>query len=414
MARLVAIGALLLLLGGCYTVSSPGDISWIKYSPPTLQEDSPRPQRNLSILDWVWSTIDTYYYDSDFHGVDWAAARARHRAAAEAAADDDELYRVINAMLGELKDGHTFARSPRAVAEQRDRRWVWVGLEYAPLAGSREEVVVTYLWPGGPAMEAGVRRGWILETCDGQGARTFLKDKRLEEGQCVACAFRDEKNELRRVQLVVHPVSHPSVREVRVLEGGCVYLRFDEFKNLETKWLYEQLQTHHNAPAVILDQRYNVGGELMSLGYIAGLFLPRGQELGAFVKRGRDPEKVYSRRPLFKSRYAGPLAIIVSHSSASAAEILASAVQRYRQSVVVGQPTAGSVLNAYQGALPNGGELSFSIRDFRTPDGRRLEGNSVEPDMMVEYHLDDLRAGRDPGIEDALNELRHQKFGTIR
>jgi C-terminal processing protease CtpA/Prc len=72
------------------------------------------------------------------------------------------------------------------------------------------------------------------------------------------------------------------------------------------------------------------------------------------------------------------------------------------------------VLNAYQGALPNGGELSFSIRDFRTPDGRRLEGNSVEPDMMVEYHLDDLRAGRDPGIEDALNELRHQKFGTIR
>ncbi len=406
MARLVAIGAVL-LLGGCYTASSRGDISWLKYSPPpALQAETPRPQRNLSVLDWVWTTINTYYYESDFHGIDWAAARERHRAAAEAAADDDELYRVINAMLGELKDGHTFARSPRAVAERRDRRWVWIGLEYATLAGSRDKVVVTYLWPGGPAMQAGVRRGWILESCDGQGARTFLKDRRLEDGQRVACAFRDENNQSRQVELVAHPVSHPPVREARVLTGGCVYLRFDEFKDPDTKWLYEQLQTHRNAPAVILDQRYNAGGDLVSLGYIAGLFLPRGQELGAFVKHDRNPETMNSRRPLFRSRYAGPLAIIVSPSSASAAEIFANAMQRYRHGVVVGQVTAGSVLNAYQGALPDGGELSFSVRDFRTPEGRRLEGNGVEPDAVVEYHLDNLRAGNDPGIEEALNALR--------
>jgi carboxyl-terminal processing protease len=272
-------------------------------------------------------------------------------------------------------------------------------------------VVVTYVWPGGSAEEAGVRRGWILETCDGEGARAYLQDRIFEIGQKLACAFRDEHDQPRQLELVARPVEHPPVREVRVLAGGCVYLRFDEFKYPATKWLYEQLRAHRRAPAVILDQRYNTGGDVAYLEYIAGLFLPRGQEIGTFAKRGEPSETVNSRRPLFASRYPGGVAIIVS---TSAAEIFADAMQHFHRAIIVGQATAGRVLNAYQVALPDGGELSFSVRDYFTSDGRRLEGNGVAPDAVIEYQLADLRAGQDPGIDVALLALRQLVIRTDR
>ena len=145
-----------------------------------------------------------------------------------------------------------------------------------------------------------------------------------------------------------------------------------------------------------------------------GLFLPRGQELGTFAKRGQPAEAVNSRRPLFTPRYPGRVAIIVSSSSASAAEIFADALQHSHRAVLVGQATAGRVHNAYQVALPDGGELSFSVRDYFTSDGRRLEGNGVAPDAVIEYQLADLRAGQDPGIDVALLALRQLVIRTDR
>lgn len=413
--RRAAVATILLWLAGCYTVPPRGEIPWIKYDPPPpIAAETPRPRRNLEVFDWVWRTVNAIYYDSRFHGVDWPAARERHRPAAAAAADDDQLYRAINALLGELADGHTFAHSPRVVTELRDRRWVWIGLEFAALAGAPEKRVVTYVWPGGPAEEAGVRRGWILETCNGEAAGAYLDGRSLANGQRLACAFRDETDQPRPLELVARPVSYPPVREVRVLAGGCVYLRFDEFKYPATAWLYEQLRKHWNAPAVILDQRYNTGGDVAYLEYVAGLFLPRGQELGTFAKRGQPSETANGRRPLFAPRYPGGVAIIVSSSSASAAEIFADAMQHRRRAVIVGQATSGRVLNAYQVGLPDGGELSVSIRDYFTVDGRRLEGNGVAPDAVIAYQLANLRAGQDPGIEVALAALRALRYRTSR
>jgi carboxyl-terminal processing protease len=214
--------------------------------------------------------------------------------------------------------------------------------------------------------------------------------------------------------LVARPLAHPSVREMRLLTDGCVYLRFDEFKYPAVKWLYEELRARSNAPAVILDQRYNTGGDVAYLEYVAGLFLPRGQELGVFAKRGQPSETADSRRPLFAPRYPGLVAIIVSSSSASAAEIFADAMQHRRRAVIVGQATSGRVLNAYQVALPDGGELSVSVRDYFTADGRRLERNGVAPDVVIDYPLAAVRAGLDPGIEAAFRALRAQGLGARR
>lgn len=388
-------------------MSPQGDVAWIHYArPAAVSPEAPRAQRNLQVFDWVWITVDTYYYDSGFHGVDWSAASQRHRPAAEAAVDDDQLYHAINAMLAELQDSHTYALSPRDVAESRERRWVWIGLDYAPLKGTAEKVVVTQVWAGGSAKQAGVLPGWILETCDGQGARTFLGQRHLQNGQRVTCAFIDEKGHPREVELVARPLSRTSPGEARVLADGSVYVRFDRFEYAEARWLYHQLENHGTAPAVILDQRYNTGGDLAYLEYVAGLFFPQGVKLGTALRHDQAPSIISSRRPFWAPRYDGRLAVIVSAGTASAAEIFSNAVKYYHRGVIVGQTTAGHVLNAYQGDLPGGGRLSFTIRDICAPDGRRLEGAGVASDVVIEYRLGDLLAGRDSGIDAALVALR--------
>jgi len=403
LAGLVAGG----LLAGCYTLPVQEDGGWIEYSPPPpVAAGAPRPQRNLQVFDWAWTAVQTYYYDARFHGVDWSAAKTRYRPAAEAAPDDRGLYAVINAMLGELKDGHTRARSPREVAERKERRWIGLGLEVAPLRSEQDAVAVTSVWPHGPAARAGVRRGWILQTCNGRGAKAFFASERLEEGQRVACAFLDRKDRPRSLELETRSVYLPPAREVERLDRSTVYLRFDEFKYEDTRWLYRQLVVQNLSRSMILDLRYNTGGDIFCLELIAGLFVPDGRMLGSAVKPGVAPRAITSRRPRHTPYYEGPVVVLVSGSTSSAAEILTHALRGNCHAVVIGQRTVGHVLNAYQGDLPDGGEISFSIRDFLTPDGRHLEGSGLEPDIPVSYHINDLRAGRDPGIDTALALLR--------
>lgn len=395
------------LLAGCYTLPLQEDPAWIEYSPPPpVAAGAPRPERNLQVFDWAWTTVQTYYYDARFHGVDWTAAKGRWRPAAEDAPDDYRLYAVINAMLGELKDGHTHARSAREVAERKERRWIGLGFEVAPLREEQDRMVVTAVWPRGPAARAGVRRGWILQTCDGLGAKAYLTTQRFEDGQRVACAFLDRSDQPREVALVAQSVYLPPVREAEKLDRNTVYLRFDEFKYENVKWLYRQLLIFNSSRSMILDLRYNTGGDVFCLELIAGLFLPDGQRLGSAVKSGATPRAIASRRPRHTPYFEGPVAVLVSASTSSAAEILTHALRENCHSSVVGQRTVGHVLNAYQGDLPDGGEISFSIRDFLTPDGGHLEGRGLEPDIPVVYHINDLRAGRDPGIDTALAALR--------
>ena len=70
-----------------------------------------------------------------------------------------------------------------------------------------------------------------------------------------------------------------------------------------------------------------------------------------------------------------------------------------------GVKTSGAVLGAETGALPGGGELQVSVRDYLTADDKRLEGIGVTPDVVIETTIEDLRAGRDPVLEAARQAL---------
>jgi carboxyl-terminal processing protease len=126
--------------------------------------------------------------------------------------------------------------------------------------------------------------------------------------------------------------------------------------------------------------------------------------MGNMVSRGETSvwDRLVSQRG--GVRYQGPLVVLVSNESVSAAEIFAQLVEDYDRGSVVGTRTAGAVLTSVFWPLAGGGKLQLSVYDYHSPHGRRIEGNGVEPNVVVE--APPAEAKEDPGIQAALKELR--------
>ena len=107
----------------------------------------------------------------------------------------------------------------------------------------------------------------------------------------------------------------------------------------------------------------------------------------------------------FADPYEGPLVLLVGPYSASAAEILSAAVQDHRRGKLIGRTTNGAVVPGQWFDLPDGGKMMIPISDFVRNNGNRIERVGVQPDIWVLPTLEDVRTGRDPVLERAVQEL---------
>ena len=393
---------MLVLLAGCATAPVPRAPE-IAARAAAL---SPREAANLRVFDAAWSLVNRKFYDPKFRGVDWPAAAVAYGPKAVAAADDKQLYGVLNTMLAELKESHNRASLPEKPAEPRAR----VGLA---LGFTEARWVVTGVQPSSPAEAAGVKKGWLFVARNGQplGKETDLS---LKEGETVIDEYldpQDQRHVLTMTARLLPPARRLEPREARALAGGVWYLRFDKFNVESRRWLSDQLKAHPAAPAVIVDLRENFGGDIMSMAITAGEFFPKSVNCGRFIGRNGRPLEENSWR-WGSARYAGQVAVLVDGGTTSGAEVLAHALQFYHRAVLVGRHTAGAVIGSLSYPLPDGGKLQVGVWDYYGLDGKRLEGAGVKPDVEVAVKLADWRAGVDPDLAAALVALQNPTAGT--
>ena len=361
----------------------------------------PRATENVRVFNRVWDLVNRKHYDPKFQGAAWAELGVKHAAVAAAATDTAALYRVLNAMLEPLQDSHTQAQSPDQAFDHRTRTRARTGFN---LVRMDDVWVVSEVLPGSPAEAAGVQVGWIVVSRDGRPVGAQL-DFRPQPGDAVGWEFRDLNERVVRVAPVAKVLSTGPRQIARVLEGGWVYLRFDEFDAPDRRWLARQLADHATAPGLIIDLRRNPGGETFSLGITVGEFFDHRVDCGPFIRRdgGRSVKNSWQ---LGSARYRGKVAVLVDRNTGSAAEIFAAVMQDHGRATVIGRRTAGAVLASVFYPLPDGGRLQLSREDYVAPKGRRIEGNGVEPDLTVTRTLADLRAGRDPELDAAVRMLK--------
>lgn len=381
----LALALLLLTAGGCVSTPLP------RFAIPAEAAAHPSAARNLAVLDRVWGLVADQHFDPARDATEWAAAARRFGPAAVAAPDETALYRVLREMLAPVADSHTRVFTPREVAERRAAARPRAGFG---LLRIEDEWVVSEVIPASPAAAAGVRLGWLVRSRAGIPLGRN-PDFRAQMGETLEWEFLDGADRSVRLNLTAQAITTAPRREVRVLPGGVVVLRFDAFDGQTRRWLSSRLREYREAPRLLLDLRQNPGGETLSLGIIVGEFFPEAVDCGTFISRGgwRAAKSSWSWG---SARYPGPLAILVGPGTGSAAEIFAAVLQEHGRARVVGTKTPGAVLASQFYALPDGGQLQLSREDYVTPRGRRLEGAGVRPDVELRPTLAQWRAGEDP------------------
>ena len=182
-----------------------------------------------------------------------------------------------------------------------------------------------------------------------------------------------------------------SVRS-RILEPGYGYIRISSFQSKTTRNVISAVEkllakSDQNLKGLVLDLRNNPGGVLTGAVGVSDIFLADG-ELIVFTKgRVEDAELNYSAST--NDTVNGiPIIVLINEGSASASEIVAGALQDHKRAVIMGQKSFGK--GSVQTILPlkEDAALKLTTARYYTPSGKSIQGEGINPDILVEEIYD--------------------------
>lgn len=171
------------------------------------------------------------------------------------------------------------------------------------------------------------------------------------------------------------------------------YVRISQFTQATPRDLSQELDQleKQGMQALVLDVRNNPGGLLDSAVAVCGEFLPEGTMVvtteGRQAAQNPPPYRTPPREGKRHRRY--PMAVLINHASASAAEITAGALQDLRRAIVVGTTSFGK--GSVQSIMPmqNGAAMRLTIAKYYTPSHRTIHEQGVVPDIVSSLEIED-------------------------
>ncbi|HWW11735.1 MAG TPA: S41 family peptidase [Brevundimonas sp.] len=392
-----------LALSGCQAHHARPDLAAIEDGSPQ------RLAMNTRVYDDAVRRVSRRHFDRPRQAEFRREAQAR-RAAAIERPDEESFYDALNGALGVLDDDHTNALGPAVVRELEilaSGEALHFGFAARLITDAETQerrYYVTSVFENGPAQAAGVQPGWWVKALNGAPWET----SRYQDGDEIL-VFEDPAGEERVVTLRRAPVRRP-IGLVRRRPDGVAVVAFGNFSRRSLDWLKTALTELQADPpsAVLLDLRRNPGGSLGVAPDVVGAFF---SEPFRFIQpvhldlEGRFFATVFRTVPTrtvpFDHGWTGPLAVVVSPDTASAAEIFAATIQDCRRGVIVGETTMGATAMSVDYRLPDGGVISVGIGEMLTFKGRIIEKVGVTPDIVIAPSFEDGRAARDVVLDAA-------------
>ncbi|MCF8482475.1 MAG: PDZ domain-containing protein [Rhodospirillum sp.] len=322
-------------------------------------------------------------------------------------ADPEALYKaVFDGALAKLDPFSRYADSTEASLNRGARNgFGGIGIMYDIRDGA---VIITRVMPGTPASDAGLRSGDRIIAINGQSTKTVSR--------------QDVRNWLRGptssdVTLVLAGVDTLARRSVTLdralivmptvdlkMDNDVAFITVTSFNQRTTTAVAEavsdaEIKGGDRLKGIVLDLRGNPGGLLDQAVTMSDLFMERGPIVST---RGRHPDarQFYAATPGDMAR-GMPMVVLVDGDSASAAEIVAAALQDSGRAVVIGTTSygKGTVQTVLQ--MPNGGEMTLTWSRFHSPSGYVLHGLGVRPVACTSGAGETLGAA--DGVLDRLN-----------
>ncbi len=368
--------------------------------PFTARYEVDRAAQQRQVFAEAWRALNLWFYDPQFHGVDWKAQRAKYGAWLQGGMDPADFADLVNLMLGELNASHMGYypnRGPAARKQERERTG-FVGALFEPSAGG-PGLLVREVLPDSPAaqvavhLEAGERLLGVNGTPVRPGTNVYALFADTV-GQRIPLRIRSAQGTERTA--VVVPVEFRRQRQLRYeawvrqrramvekLSGGrlgYVHIQgmdipsFEEFE----RNLYA---AGHGKEGLLIDVRSNGGG--WTTDYLMAVLNVRRHAYT--LPRGGDPKvKAYPQGRLPLAAWTRPAAALCNEDSYSNAEIFSHAFKTLKRGPLVGSPTFGAVISTGGTYTLDGALVRLPSRGwFVAGSGVNMELHGAEPGVVV-------------------------------
>ncbi len=273
--------------------------------------------------------------------------------------------------------------------------------------GGSREVVVENPLEGSPALKAGIRSGDVILGVDGKSIKNQSLDKVVkkikgEKNTKVVLTIRRKSNsgnieiEVVRDKITIKNVSYHLLKE----NPQVGYIKLTGFVRTDgeepadsliekgLRSLEEEAKTNgKELKAVVLDLRNNAGGYLDLAVDIADMFIEKGLIVSTRNPAVKGSDEQYAKE---KDITNLPLVVLINARSASASEIVASAIQHHGRGLLLGERTFGKATVQKLSPLPGNSDylLKFTNSRYYSPSGKTIQVVGVSPDIEVSEEAD--------------------------
>ncbi|MEM6472160.1 MAG: S41 family peptidase [Planctomycetota bacterium] len=402
----------------------------------TATAGAARADDQLDSLRKVWQTIQDFHWDRELIEEKWTPILPEFEAKLTKTESVDEAREVMQAMIGRLGQSH-FSIIPSRVYDRQKELGIEEGSGMLGLQVRlvEDQLVVVRVADDSPASKAGIKVGDQLTQIRSKPSDEIIK-KASEQakykagrpetfvgllseamlggsvGKKVPLSWVDHAGESHEAELELVASKGdfaefgnlPAVEvviESEVLPDGVIVYRFSSFFNPvplinEMKKLMEE---HRDAKGLVFDVRGNRGGIVLMVCGLCNWLTDEKATIG--IMKSSQSELKLRLNPR-KPKFDGKVVVLTDELSISSAEILAGGLQDADLATVIGSTSAGLVLPSIVTRLPNGDRFQYAISDFKTGEGRRLEGEGVQPDIAIQLTRESLHELGDPAMQRAL------------
>jgi len=297
-------------------------------------------------------------------------------------------YGAIQGMVNSLGDtGHSRFLNPNAFRqEQNALRGSFTGIGAEVGLRNGQPIIIAPL-EGSPAEQAGLKSGDAIMRINGEdvshlGLPELITRVRGDAGTTITLTVIHQGSDLpedvtiTRQRIRSRPVSYEILPDSNVAD-----VRLSQFSGGATNDLKNALKSAMDAhvSGIVLDLRDNPGGILDQAVDVASQFLGDGTVV--IVKDGQRERRIAAKPG--GVAVGVPLTVLINGGTASAAEIVAGALEQNHRATLVGQTTfgTGTVLSTFR--LKDGSAILLGTSEWLTPDGQLIKGKGIQPDVPV-------------------------------
>lgn len=330
--------------------------------------------------------------------------------------NEEITYAILEGIIESTGDAHSSFLNPQDAAEfeeNLDGEFEGIG---ARVDMSDEGLVIVAPFPGTPAAEAGLQPGDVVVEIDGESTKGMdvmqaVSRVRGKKGTIVTLTIqRSGEAELMVVEVTRGHIVIPIV-ETKLIEeeGGPTvgYLRLADFGRNSVDQFKESLKElqEQGMERLIVDLRFNPGGLLNASVEITSQFISEGLILTEKSASGQEIKHPVQGGGLALDI---PLVVLINEGSASASEILAGAIQDTKRGTLIGTTTFGKGSVQRLHTLSDNSLLRITVARWFTPNGHAIHEKGIDPDIYMEWNLEETESDEDPQLNAALEFFKNQ------